>query len=89
MVNLKRVVLLAGLALTAFACRAEPPVAEQVSTMEESEAVPAAGAGTQAFCPQLWTCNHVKWYGSEAACTTACGRACELDYRCTTGCVCP
>ena len=41
------------------------------------------------ICPQAWTCDHRRWYGTESACHTFCGPICELDYRCGTGCVCP
>ena len=41
------------------------------------------------ICPQAWTCDHRRWYGTESACHTFCGPICERDFRCGVGCVCP
>ncbi|NMO16991.1 hypothetical protein HPC49_40350 [Pyxidicoccus fallax] len=64
-------------------CRPElqaAPVDEQVSD----------GTVTQlAICPMKWTCNFSRFYNTQAACETACGRACWEDYACNGTCVCP
>lgn len=43
-----------------------------------------------AICPRGWTCDHIRWYGSQATCQTRCpDGVCEMDYNCNGTCVCP
>lgn len=67
------------------------PAAAQVAVSSEEVVVPPAlkGGDSSAYCPMKWTCNFRSWYNDQATCNANCGSACELEYRCSAGCVCP
>lgn len=79
------------MALGVGACRepAAPVEATEVQAARAPDPAPVPTFEQNAICPRAWTCNHVSWYGTEAACKASCGPVCELDYRCGAGCTCP
>ncbi|QRN95925.1 hypothetical protein JRI60_43945 [Archangium violaceum] len=85
--------LIAGLALAVTGCGVESESESEnpQAPVSESEAAPADGQVTaMAICPLKWTCNWVRYYSTQSACTTACGATpCFTDYACTGSCVCP
>ncbi|WP_163998896.1 hypothetical protein [Pyxidicoccus caerfyrddinensis] len=65
----------------------QAPASEQAPVDEQ---LPEGTVTQQAICPQKWTCNYTRWYGSEATCVAGCGGTpCTLDYACTGSCLCP
>jgi hypothetical protein len=83
--------LMAGLALAVTGCGVESESESENPQAPVSETAPADGQVTaMAICPLKWTCNWVKYYSTESACTTACGATpCFTDYACTGSCLCP
>jgi hypothetical protein len=65
-----------------------PAPALASETSAEEVVSPGAGAAALALCPRAWRCG-LRWFGTEASCVANCTVPCELDYRCSGGCVCP
>ncbi|MBN8232624.1 hypothetical protein JYK02_34410 [Corallococcus macrosporus] len=90
-IPLSLVAVFVGVAVSVSGCGGayEPEQAPASEPGAVEEQLPERDVTQQAICSQLWTCNYVRWYGTETNCVAACGTACTLDYRCTGTCVCP
>jgi len=42
-----------------------------------------------AICTQGWTCDDLRFFATQALCTSQCGSGCFLDFNCNGHCVCP
>jgi hypothetical protein len=91
-IPLSFVAVFVGVAVSVSGCGGsyEPEQAPVSESLSVDEPLPEGNVTQQAICPQLWTCNYSRWYGSEANCVAGCGGTpCTRDYHCTPNCVCP
>jgi hypothetical protein len=85
--------VLAAVATIAGCSRATEPTAPPAETqalVQPPHLTLTPDQSQHATCPQLWTCDEVNWFTTQAACNTACGSpTCIKDFDCHPGCLCP
>jgi hypothetical protein len=84
-----RSILFALSLITAAGCSqgAEPaPTAQAAVAVPASLTLQPVSIG---ICPRQWTCDDIAFYSTKAACLSACGSGCFLDYNCNGRCLCP
>lgn len=82
-------VLIAG--LTVGCGSVQPVMVDEQGVEQVTTSQPESPSALAAPCKSAWTCDSIKFYSTQAQCTTACGAngPCYRDYACTGGCVCP
>jgi hypothetical protein len=81
-----------ALVLSACGRAPEPPQASAPAAklVAQNTHVARGESSTQSFgapCPVQWTCDHQRWFTTQAACTASCGPSCFLEEHDTGSCV--